>query len=109
MTFHHEFFFLLFPRKELTSFERSYTSPFAKIKMDKERFKLRRKYVLNSLNEPQHLAKIKTLNLPKIQNKELEKLRERKLQNNELNSVRTNNKSKRETSTLVFQFFDVIC
>ena len=54
------------------------------MKMDKERFKLRRKYVLNSLNEPQHLAKIKTLNLPKIQNKELEKLRERKLQNNEL-------------------------
>ena len=38
LTFHHEFFFLLFPRKELTSFERSYTSPFAKIKMDEERF-----------------------------------------------------------------------
>ena len=65
--------------------------------------------MLNSLNEPQHLAKIKTLNLPKIQNKELEKLREHKLKNNELNSVRTNNKSKRETSTLVSQFIDVIC
>ena len=65
--------------------------------------------MLNSLNEPQHLAKIKTLNLPKIKNKELEELRERKLKNNELNSVRTNNKSKRETSTLVFQFIDVIC
>ena len=76
--------------------------------MDKERFKLRRKYVLNSLNEPQHLAKIKTLNLPKIQNKELEKLRERKLQNNELNSVRTNNQSKRETSILVFLWRDLL-
>ena len=65
--------------------------------------------MLNSLNEPQHLAKIKTLNLPKIQNKELEKLRKHKLKNNELNSVRTNNKSKRETSTLVSQFIDVIC
>ena len=65
--------------------------------------------MLNSLNEPRHLAKIKTLNLPKIQNKELEKLREHKLKNNELNSVRTNNKSKRETSTLVSQFIDVIC
>ena len=65
--------------------------------------------MLNSLNEPQHLAKIKTLNLPKIQNKELEKLRKHKLKNNELNSVGTNNKSKRETSTLVSQFIDVIC
>ena len=40
--------------------------------------KLHRKYVLNLLNEPQHLAAIKTPKLPKIPNKGVTNLRERK-------------------------------
>ena len=37
-TFRHGLFFLLFSRKKLISFGRSYTSPFAFIKLNKERF-----------------------------------------------------------------------
>ena len=44
--------------------------------------KLYRKYVLNLLNEPQHLAAIKTPKLPKIPKKGVTNLRERKLKNN---------------------------
>lgn len=41
--------------------------------------KLRRKNVLNLLNEPQHLVKMKTQKLLKIPNKGVTNLRERKL------------------------------
>ena len=44
--------------------------------------KLYRKYVLNLLNEPQHLAAIKTPKIPKIPKKGVTNLRERKLKNN---------------------------
>ena len=44
--------------------------------------KLRRKYVINLLNESQHLAEIKTPKLPKIPNNGVTNLHERKLKNN---------------------------
>ena len=44
--------------------------------------KLHRKYVLNLLNEPQHLAKLKTPKLLKFPRKGVTNLRERKLKNN---------------------------
>ena len=44
--------------------------------------KLRRKYVLNLLSEPQHSAKIKTPKLHKFASKGVTNLRERKLKNN---------------------------
>ena len=44
--------------------------------------KLRRKYVINLLNESQHLAEIKTPKLLKIPNNGVTNLHERKLKNN---------------------------
>ena len=54
-----------------------------KIHLRKKReFKLRKRYILNLLNEPQHLAKIKTPKLLKFQNKGVTNLRDWKLKNN---------------------------
>ena len=74
--------------------------------------KLRRKYVLNLLNEPKHLAKIKTPKLHKNSNKGVTNLRERKLKNNEL-KLRENKIKLGENVHVSFprsrlEFFDVI-
>ena len=55
-----------------------------KIHLRKKRVesKLRRKYVLNLLNEPQNLAEIKTPKLLKILNQKITNLRQRKLKHN---------------------------
>ena len=57
-----------------------------KIRLRKKRLEseIRRKYVLNLLNEPQHLAEIKTQKFLKIPNKGVTNLRERELKNNKL-------------------------
>ena len=62
----------------------SYGRRCKKIHLRKRRLesKLRGKYVLNLVNEPQHLAEIKTLKLVKISNKGARNLRERKLKSN---------------------------
>ena len=75
--------------------------------------KLRRKYVLNLLNEPKHLAKIKTPKLHKNYNKGVKNLRERKLKNNKINTPRKQNwkhaKSVHVSSPKSrLEFFDVI-
>ena len=54
-----------------------------KIHLRKKReFNLRKRYMLNLLNEPQHLAEIKTPELLKFQNKGVTNLRDWKLKNN---------------------------
>ena len=75
--------------------------------------KLRRKYVLNLLNEPKHLAKIKTPKLHKNSNKGVKNLRERRLKNNKINTPRIQNwkyaKSVHVSSPKSrLEFFDVI-
>ena len=76
--------------------------------------KLCRKYELNLLNEPQHLAEIKTPKLLKILNKGVTNLRERKLKNMQLTKIpRKQIKSMRENvhvslPMLSLGFFDVI-
>ena len=55
--------------------------------------KLRRKYVLNLLNEPQNLAEIKTPKLLKILNQRIKNLRQRKLKHNLL-KLRENKQEK---------------
>ena len=76
--------------------------------------KLCRKYELNLLNEPQHLAEIKTLKLLKILNKGVTNLREGKLKNMQLTKIpRKQIKSMRENvhvslPMLSLGFFDVI-
>ena len=66
--------------------------------------KLCRKYVLNLLNEPQHLAKIKTPKLLKIPNKGVTNLRERKLKNMQILRFRENKRKVREKMSMsVFQ------
>ena len=74
--------------------------------------KLRRKYVLNLLSEPQHLAKIKTPKLHKFASKGVTNLRERKLKNNWL-KLRENKQKYAENVHVSFsmsrlEFFDVI-
>ena len=54
-------------------------NPFTKKRLES---KLHRKYELNLLNEPQHLAEIKTLKLLKIANKGVTNSHEQKLKNN---------------------------
>ena len=54
-------------------------NPFTKKRLES---KLRRKQVLNLLNEPQNLAKIKTPKLPKYPSKDVTNLRKRQLKNN---------------------------
>ena len=56
------------------SYRDAVKSPFIK-----KETKLRRKYVSNLLNEPQHMAKIKTPKRLQIPNKGVTNLRERKL------------------------------
>ena len=56
-------------------------NPFTKKPLES---KLHRKYELNLLNEPQHLAEIKTLKPLKIPNKGVTNLRERKLKHHQL-------------------------
>ena len=76
--------------------------------------KLCRKYILNLLNEPQHLAEIKTPKLLKILNKGGTNLRERKLKNMQLTKIpRKQIKIMRENDhvslpMLRLGFFDVI-
>ena len=75
--------------------------------------KLCRKYVLNLLNEPQHLAEIKTPKLLKILNKGVTNFRERKLKNMQLTKIlRKQIKSMRDVHVslpmLRLGFFDVI-
>ena len=66
--------------------------------------KLCRKYVLNLLNEPQHLAKIKTPKLLKILNKGVTNLRERKVKNMQILRFRENKRKVREKMSMsVFQ------
>lgn len=55
-----------------------------KVHLQKKRLesKIRRKYILNLLNEPQHLAKLKTPKLLKFPIKGVTNLHERKLKSN---------------------------
>ena len=73
-----------------------------KIHLRKKReFKLRKRYILNLLNEPQHLAKIKTPKLLKFQNKGVTNLRDWKLKNNRP-KVRENKQKVRENFSRQF-------
>ena len=73
-----------------------------KIHLRKKReFKLRKRYILNLLNEPQHLAKIKTPKLLKSQNKGVTNLRDWKLKNNRP-KVRENKQKVRENFSRQF-------
>ena len=66
--------------------------PFTEKKLES---KLRRKYQVNLLNKPQHLAKIKAPKLLKFPSKGITNLRERKFKNNEL-KLRENKQKVRE-------------
>ena len=67
-------------------------------------YKLRRKYLLNLLNEPQHLAEIKAPKLLKFPSEGVTNLRERKLKNNWL-KLRENKLKVREKC--LHHFFNV--
>ena len=66
--------------------------PFTEKKLES---KLRRKYQVNLLNKPQHLAKIKASKLLKFPSKGITNLRKRKFKNNEL-KLRENKQKVRE-------------
>ena len=75
-------------------------------------YKLRGKYVLNLFNEPQHLAKIKTLKFLKFPSKGAIDLRERKLKKKQL-KIREKKLKVRENIHVSYpmsklEFFDVI-
>ena len=69
---------------------------------------LLRKYLLNLLNEPQQLAKIKTPKRLKIPNKWITNLRERKLKNNSVEQKEYAENIHGSVPMSWLEFFDVI-